>query len=356
MKRKNWAAVILSRRHNFSWATGGADNHVRHAADLGVASAVFYRDGRKLLLTSNIEAPRVMTEEVDGLGFALHAVRWYAPAPEGREGALRELFGKRRIAADDGTAGAADVEPYLAALRMKLTGHELDKYRWLGKAAGRGIAEVCRKINRGMTEEEIAGNLFAVMQKRGVKPTVLLVAADDRLRKYRHPIPTPAKVRQAVMVVLCARRWGLICSVTRLVHFGELSPELKRKHAAVAYVDAVFLSSSRPGVPLATVFAKAQAAYREWGYTNEWRFHHQGGPTGYLEREFTVTPETSRDLRVQHNMALAWNPSIAGTKSEDTILVTSKGVEVITASPGWPMLKIRLGGKVFSRPNWLVKG
>ncbi len=353
MNERDLETIVLSRRHNFSWATGGADNHVRHASDLGVASLVFYRDGRKVAFTSNIEAQRIMTEELEGLGFELRETPWYAP--QERSEALRDLLGSSRAASDDGTPGTEDIEPHLPWLRMKLTDHELKKYRWLGKAAGRGVAEVCRKIRKGVTEEEIAGCLFAAMQKQSVKPTVLLVAADDRLLKYRHPIPTQAKVKRAVMVVLCARRWGLICSVTRLVHFGKLSPELKRKHEAVAYVDAVFIDRSRPGTPFVGVLEQARKAYAERGFADEWKLHHQGGPTGYLEREFTVNPETPRDQCVETNMALAWNPSIAGTKSEDTVLVTAKGPEVITASPGWPALKVALDGKAFQRPDWLIK-
>jgi antitoxin VapB len=32
----------------------------------------------------------------------------------------------------------------------------------------------------------------------------------------------------------------------------------------------------------------------------------------------------------------AWNPSITGYKSEDTMLVGEKRNEVLTAIPGWP--------------------
>jgi antitoxin VapB len=206
-----------------------------------------------------------------------------------------------------------------------------------------------------MSEEEIAGLLFSTMQARSVKPTVLLVAADDRLTKYRHPIPTPAKVKNAVMFVVCARRWGLVCSATRIVGFGKPSPELRRKHEACVYVDATFIASSKPGTPLVEVFEKARTAYAERGFPNEWCHHHQGGPTGYVEREFTVNPETPKEQKVEVNMGLAWNPSIAGTKSEDTILVTAKGPEILTATPGWPMIKVPAAGRTVLRPDWLVK-
>jgi antitoxin VapB len=184
----------------------------------------------------------------------------------------------------------------------------------------------------------------------------LLVAADDRIMKYRHPIPTDAKVKRAVMVVVCARRWGLVCSATRLVHFGKMPPELVRKHWAAVYVDGAFISNTVMGMPFVEIFRKAQAVYAARGYADEWQLHHQGGPTGYIEREYTVNPSTPPDAKVEAGMAVAWNPSITGTKSEDTIIVTPKGPEIISTSPGWPMLTVTTDGKkTIRRPDWLVK-
>ena len=57
---------------------------------------------------------------------------------------------------------------------------------------------------------------------------------------------------------------------------------------------------------------------------------------GYEPRDFLVTPSETRT--VQTNQLVGWNPSIAGTKSEDTIL---SGGEVITTMPDWPMCGTR---------------
>jgi antitoxin VapB len=48
--------------------------------------------------------------------------------------------------------------------------------------------------------------------------------------------------------------------------------------------------------------------------------------------------------------AYAWNPSITGAKSEDTILVGSAENEVLSAIPGWPVYNLTIAGQTIARP------
>ena len=75
---------------------------------------------------------------------------------------------------------------------------------------------------------------------------------------------------------------------------------------------------------------------------------HQGGSGGYEPREFVATPTSTEKVTV--GQAYAWNPSITGAKSEDTILVGSERNEVMTEISGWPMLSIDIDGQSIQRP------
>jgi antitoxin VapB len=100
----------------------------------------------------------------------------------------------------------------------------------------------------------------------------------------------------------------------------------------VAEVDAAYLAASRPGATLGEVFAGGAAAYAAQGFPEEWRGHHQGGLAGYRGREVFAVP--GEPTRIPGAAALAWNPSIkGGAKSEDTVLVTAEGVDVVTRTP-----------------------
>jgi antitoxin VapB len=183
---------------------------------------------------------------------------------------------------------------------------------------------------------------------------VNLIATDERIFKFRHPLPTDKKLDRYCMMILCGRKWGLVCSLTRFVHSGALSDELREKSGAVARVDAEMIAATRPGATLQDIFQKSADAYRDCGFPDEWQLHHQGGPAGYEPREFVGTP-TATDV-VLSGQAYAWNPSITGSKSEDTILVGNDRNEVISAIPGWPVVKVEIGGQVIERPAILEVG
>jgi Xaa-Pro aminopeptidase len=113
------------------------------------------------------------------------------------------------------------------------------------------------------------------------------------------------------------------------------------------------IAQSRPGIPAKEVLQKGIDAYKEKGYPEEWKFHHQGGSIGYTGRDYRVNLRTP-DI-IQENQAFTWNPSITGTKSEDTILATSKGQEMITHPIFYPTLSLNVAGISFTRPAILEK-
>jgi hypothetical protein len=113
------------------------------------------------------------------------------------------------------------------------------------------------------------------------------------------------------------------------------------------------MAHTRPGVLARDVLQKGIDAYREKGYPDEWKLHHQGGSIGYTGRDYRANLKTPDIIR--ENQAFTWNPSIAGTKSEDTILATSKGPEMITRPIRYPALSMEVENISFMRPAILEK-
>jgi antitoxin VapB len=210
------------------------------------------------------------------------------------------------------------------------------------------MENAARAARPGMSEYEIGAGLVYEAEKRGAQAIVNLIATDERIFNFRHPLPTNKKMERYAMLVICGRKWGLAASVTRFVHFGRLPDEVRRKMEAVARVDATFIAATRPGKTLGEVFKRAVDAYAATGFADEWHLHHQGGTAGYEPREYVATPDSTD--RVLVGQAYAWNPSITGAKSEDTILVGENGNDVLTAMPGWPTLSVTVDGQTIARP------
>jgi Xaa-Pro aminopeptidase len=177
-----------------------------------------------------------------------------------------------------------------------------------------GAYALADRIESGrMRDEEIGEQRWEWRSYDWYRPGVVLIATDERVDRYRHPIPTEKKLRDYGMLVLGGSKWGLQVSITRFVSFHPLGDELKRKWRDVSTIAAYFTRATRPGERWSEIFRGATELYRELGWGEEWELHHQGGPTGYRGREFTANFDSPGTVAAVQ--AAAWNPSITGTKS-----------------------------------------
>ncbi|CAI5496726.1 unnamed protein product [Closterium sp. Naga37s-1] len=333
----------------------------------GVAS-MFVDADRVVLVTSNIEAERITAEELAGLGsIQVFAKPWFWD-DSAHLNRLMTLGRGFKPEADTGDI----LTPIFSELRATLTPFEVGKYRVLARQCGELLGEVARGLRRGMTEKEVAGAVAGACYARGIHPILLLVGADERMDKWRHPLPTSNVAKSRLLITLSGRRHGLIASLSRVIHFGPLPADspLRYKHTAVTYVDSVAIASTRVGATSDAIMASIQRAYEERGFRDEWLHQHQGGATGYRTREWKAEPGVR--YYVGSPQAFAWNPSIAGTRSEDTILVGGGGEEgggvgdgggdggmegacpeVLTATPDWPMIRHVVDGIEIMRPDVL---
>ena len=202
-----------------------------------------------------------------------------------------------------------------------------------------------------MHEYEVAGQTAAPTHRIGAMPIVVLVSSDERMDVIRHPLPTAKRIKRRALVVVCARRHGLIANLTRIVHFGAIPAEYERRMRAVAQIETAAIAATRPGAHISDVFGRIKEAYGEAGFADEWRNHHQGGACSYGGRDYLATAHSDEIVRAPQ--AFAWNPSVPGAKSEDTVLISDAGADIITPSPGWPTARFTADGLTLDRPMML---
>ncbi len=347
LSEQPFTGILLGKRYNFAWLTAGADNHVEDGTRDGNSHLLVTED-RVYLLGSRIEMPRLRAEEDIGLGETEVEYDWY-------EGDLVEVvkglsLDPKRIRTDTSGLGFSVLPGDFEELRYELTEEEIPRYRQLGKEVTEIVENFCFTIEKGETEYEISARLAAGIKKHGINPALVLVGSDERGMNYRHPIPKGKKARSYVMVVVCAERRGQYVNLTRSVSFDPVEKELSKKQRVCAEVEAEAVINTKVGKPLNEVLDRMKEVYSAHDYPEQPELHHQGGPTGYREREFLVTPETKQEVR--NNQAFTWNPSVNGAKTEDTILADRTGVSPIS-EPGesWPVWEVEKEDKVIRRPR-----
>lgn len=334
--------VAIYLTANLAWITAGAATYIVESTDTSPVVALITQT-HAYAITDTIEEPRLRQEmALADLGFEFVVEPWY---DKGR--AFGALTANLRIA-HDGPSHGIDFGADLRALRCTLQPEEMARLREGGQLAAAAMDDAIRATRPGDTEYMLAARLAAATRVRGGTPLVNLIASDDRIFRFRHPLPTAKPVDKYAMLVLCFRHEGLVLALTRLIHFGPLPDEVRRKAEACARVDARLILGTQPGRTLGEMWALARDAYRDEGYPEAIEEHHQGGSTGYQPREVIARPDELTTVGL--NQAFGWNPSIRGVKSEDAILLTPDGIEVVTAIPGWPTLNVTIDGQTIARP------
>ena len=316
MAQRGFQQFFLYRPENFAWLTAGGDSTV--VTGEGVASLAV-TPNELTLRTSRVETRRLADEELEALGrppvgISLAACPWYEPSP---------------------TEEPSDLSHDLTPLRIVMEPEERRRFAELGREAAEALTDALKGARPDWTEGRCAGAVAGALYDRNIQPVVLLVAGEDRLFKYRHPLPKSDPLGKIAMAVACGRRSGLVANLTRIVSFGYR--DVQSRYAKVLGVEARALEASRPGSSLGGIFQVIRQAYEEVGEPRAIEEHHQGGLAGYRPREVIATPDVA--LSLDQGMVVAWNPSLLGTKVEDTFLITQSKPQNLTVDPRWPTVE-----------------
>ena len=333
------AGIVLTRPGPVAWAIPGINPPIDRTAGIDTVWVVIGPDSQTVI-TTEVEERRVR-EELLPAGVDLVVVPWWDA--DALVTAACDVLGApaTHIGSDGHPAFGHDLDDELTRIRLVLDEDERARLRTLGQNAARAVEDALRTWQPGETDTAIAGRIANFVEQFGGDAPVLLVGADDRLRRYRHPVAVGEATHDRVMAVLVARHLGLHVALTRYVSAGDTS-EFEAQLDVPRAIHRDVLRAGVPGATYGSVLSSLADSYSLHGHAGVWREHYQGGPIGYAQREFEIAPVQRDspwwDQQIDENTAMAWNPSLAGgLKDEDTYLVTAGGVELVTDSSRWPM-------------------
>ena len=182
---RNWMGergleqFFVQNPENFAWLTGGGENTVVTFRPVGALLEVTPDTVR--LHSSRIEASRLREEELGELEVVTYP--WYAPLPQGPNDSGHDL----------------------TPLRLVLSLEEQNRYRLLGQETAAALGEGVRFADPQWSEYDLAAAVSEELIAKGIQPLVLLVAGEERVFRYRHPVPKPRPLGRLFMAVVCGR-------------------------------------------------------------------------------------------------------------------------------------------------------
>lgn len=342
LSAKGADALVINSQNHMSWLTGG--RAFIGLASTGACATLIVTINHVYLVAENIEAQRLFNEQL-GQNPQITVVEYPWYCPDERKKQMHQILKGKKVLTE------CEIADELFNARTVLSPSDIARYRKICKTTALQLEATCRTLKAGMTEYEVAGELSHRLWKNNLEPITLLIGFDERAVQNRHPVPVGAKLKNYALLAVCARQNGLIASATRLVSLTRDAVMMERQKAA-GYVDAVLCANTVPGSDLADVFEKGCKAYAEKGFDGEWKFHHQGGLTGFLPREQKAMHSAHHLIR--KGEAYGWNPTVQGAKSENTILVTDNGFENLTYTGKYSYLQYDLNGQKVKTETILV--
>ena len=349
MQKEDLDAVILNRQDNFAWFTCGGDNRVITTSESGFAFLVITAT-QKWIVAHSIDLQRFMEEQVEGQGFEPVSLLWFEGAPLDK---ALELVRGQKVAADVPAPGTRYLGSEITALHTPFTDLELHRLRWVGKTSHKLLTKVAGEILPGMSEMEIAARIQEAYTQQGLTVDVLIVGVDERISRYRHPLPTQRVLEKYALLHPAGRRWGLHANVTRLVHFGQPTEEIQRAVNGVLTIEGRIMGMLSDGMRYADILTAQKQWYAEVGFPDDWKYHFQGGTTGYTLADPTHSLKAVATVR--NRMAFDYFVTITGAKAENLSLLTADGLEIVSKGDDWPVKTVQNPSGMIEVPDMLIR-
>ena len=336
MKSNGLDAFVLRRNPNLAWAIAGRA-HVPTTIDMACFDLIITQDSATAV-TNVVEAPRLIAEELPS-EVSVQTIKW----SEGRDPLLPT---GSKVGSDQPGADRIDFGVEVEIMRASLIESDLARFQNICIDAAVALGNAMKQVESSDREIDVAGLITHSLWQVDLEIAFLGVAGQERVHKFRHPLPTDSVVGNRVSASICAKRKGLIASVTRIITFGEVTDQMIADYTSIFKVEAALLDATVVGKPFSDPINAAIAAYPANGFdADEWTKHHQGGPTGFLPRDWPANQTSAR--LIQSNQPIAWNPTGKGWKAEDTIVATNSGVKLLSVDPEWPAFEVKGRSRAF---------
>ena len=237
------------------------------------------------------------------------------------------------------TARLVPAQKLVNSLRAAKDAEEIALMRKAQEITDRAFDEICKFIQPGMTEQEIAARLQYDMLRFGAeKMSFDPIVVSGPNGSLPHGIPSSKQVQKGEFITMdFGCKYGGYCSdMTRTVALGEPTGEMKKVYQTVLEAQLAGIAVTRAGVPGKSIDAAARKVIADAGYGEY--FGHGFGHSLGIEIHESPNANTREETLLPVGAVVSAEPGIYlpgkfGVRIEDVTILREDGCEILTKSP-----------------------
>jgi Xaa-Pro aminopeptidase len=231
------------------------------------------------------------------------------------------------------------VKELVERLRSVKSPDEIHAIRRSVALCSQAYSQTIASVRPGMTELDVAATLDHAMRLLGAEgPAFETIVAAGSRSALPHARPSAARLKpnQVLLVDMGANLGGYSSDMTRVAHLGRPGARIRALYSAVLEAQLAAIEAVRPGALCRHVDAAARRALKKRNLDQF--FTHSTGHGLGLEIHEGPRLGAKVDAPLEPGMVITIEPGVylsgfGGIRIEDTVLVTSSGVEVLTPTP-----------------------
>jgi Xaa-Pro aminopeptidase len=192
-------------------------------------------------------------------------------------------------------------------------------------------------INKNTTESDISAEINYFINKCGCELAFETIAVSGVKSSMPHGTPEKVLLTENSFLTMDfgAKYKGYCADLTRTVVLGKADEQMKNVYQTVYDANLKGISSAKPGVKCKDVDFSAREHITFMGY-GEFFSHSTGHSLGVEIHEYPSVSRLSETVLKEGNVITIepgiYIPNKYGVRIEDTVLITSDGVEVLSTS------------------------